>query len=47
MMYLFHRAVLAARESLIYSYSRSFNGFVAKFLDEEATVLGGEVNINN
>ncbi|CAL2243609.1 unnamed protein product [Prunus armeniaca] len=33
-------STLAARESLIYSYSRSFNGFVAKFLDEEATILG-------
>lgn len=30
-----------AKETLLYSYQRSFNGFAAKLLDEEVAKLSG------
>ena len=35
----------AAKESLIYSYGRSFNGFAAKLSDGEVERLSGEIFI--
>lgn len=32
-----------AKESLVYSYGRSFNGFAAKLTSEEATRISGEI----
>lgn len=36
---------LAAKESLVYSYGRSFNGFAAKLSDEEVARLLGDIFI--
>ena len=36
-------SALSAKESLIYSYGRSFNGFAAKLTDEEVTKFSGEI----
>ena len=33
----------SAKDSLIYSYGRSFNGFAAKLTDEEVARFSGEI----
>lgn len=49
-------STLAAKESLVYSYGRCFNGFAAKLSDEEVARLSGDIfveleskqaNVNN
>lgn len=36
-------STVAAKESLVYSYGRSFSGFAAKLSDEEVARLSGEI----
>lgn len=36
-------STLLAKESLIYSYGRSFNGFAAKLTDGEVAKFSGEI----